>query len=124
MIPKPMKELFARGPRRAHVLRCRKCSLELWFKSKYHYPGNACPTCETKSSLFVPDDISAIKLEQMYRFLDDDEKIYCLELEHDALMEKYGGFGCPCDACNDGADDENDDGFQYDLSDEIRERLK
>ena len=123
MIPKPMKELFARGPRRAYVLRCRECSLELWFKSKYHYPGNACPTCETKSSLFVPDDISAIKLEQMYRFLDDEDKIDRLELEHDTLMEKYNGFGCgcPCDACN---DEENDDGFQYELSDEIRERLK
>jgi hypothetical protein len=98
----------------------------LWFKSKYHYPGNACPTCETKSSLFVPDDISAIKLEQMYRFLDDEDKIDRLELEHDVmLMEKYGGFGsCPCPDCNDGADDENDDGFQYELSDEIRERLK
>ena len=124
MIPKPTKDLFATHPKRAHVLRCRNCSLELWFKSKYHYPGNACPTCETKSSLFVPDDISAIKLEQMYRFLDDEDKIDRLELEHDALMEKHGGFGCPCDACNDGADDENDDGFQYDLSDEIRERLK
>ena len=124
MIPKPMKDLFTTHPKRAHVLRCRNCSLELWFKSKYHYPGNVCPTCQTKSSLFVPDDIPAIKLEQMYRFVDDDEKIDRLELEHDALMEKYGGFGCPCHACNDGADDENDDGFQYDLSDEIRERLK
>ena len=115
---------FLLQPKRAHVIRCRNCSLELWFKSKYHNPYNVCPTCETKSSLFVPDDIPAIKLEQIYRFLDDDEKIDHLELEHDALMEKYGGFGCPCHACNDGADDENDDGFQYDLSDEIRERLK
>ena len=112
---------FLLQPKRALVIRCRNCSLELWFKSKYHNPYNVCPTCETKSSLFVPDDIPAIKLEQMYRFLDDDEKLECFEEEHDALMEKYGGFGCPCDACN---DDENDDGFQYDLSDEIRERLK
>jgi hypothetical protein len=57
----------------------------------------------------------------MYRFLDDDEKLECFEEEHDALMEKYDGFGCPCTACN---DEENDDGFQYELSDEIRERLK
>ena len=112
---------FLLQPKRAHVIRCRNCSLELWFKSKYHNPYNVCPTCETKSSLFVPDDIPAIKLEQMYRFLVDDEKIELLDEKHDALMEKYGGFGCPCDACN---DEENDDGFQYDLSDEIRERLK
>ena len=112
-------------PKRAHVIRCRNCSLELWFKSKYHNPYNVCPTCETKSSLFVPDDIPAIKLELMYRFLDDDEKLECFEEEHDALMEKYGvgKCGCPCHACNDDADDENDDGFQYELSDEIRERL-
>ncbi len=112
---------FLLQPKRAHVIRCRNCSLELWFKSKYHNPYNVCPTCETKSSLFVPDDIPAIKLEQMYRFLVDDEKFELLDKKHDALMEKYGGFGCPCDACN---DEENDDGFQYDLSDEIRERLK
>jgi len=113
---------FLLQPKRAHVIRCRNCSLELWFKSKYHNPYNVCPTCETKSSLFVPDDIPAIKLEQMYRFLDDEDKIDRLELEHDTLMEKYNGFGCgcPCDACN---DEENDDGFQYGLSDEIRERL-
>ena len=113
-------------PKRAIVLKCRNCPLELWLKSKDHYTDNTCPTCETKSSLFVPDDIPAIKLEQMYRFLDDEDKIDRLELEHDTLMEKYNGFGCgcPCTACNDDADDENDDGFQYDLSDEIRERLK
>ena len=111
---------FLLQPKRAIVLRCRNCSLELWFKSKHHYTYNECPTCETKSSLFVPDDIPAIKLEQMYRFLVDDEKFELLDKKHDALMEKYGGFGCPCDACN---DEENDDGFQYDLSDEIRERL-
>ena len=112
---------FLLQPKRAIVLRCRNCSLELWHKSKHHYTDNRCPTCETKSSLFVPDDIPAIKLEQMYRFLVDDEKIELLDEKHDALMEKYGGFGCTCDACN---DEENDDGFQYDLSDEIRERLK
>ena len=112
---------FLLQPKRAIVLRCRNCSLELWHKSKHHYTDNECPTCEAKSSLFVPDDIPATKLERMYRFLVDDEKIELLDKEHDALMEKYGGFGCPCDACN---DDENDDGFQYDLSDEIRERLK
>ena len=112
---------FLLQPKRAIVLRCRNCSLELWLKSKHHYADNMCPTCETKSSLFVPDDIPATKLEQMYRFLVDDEKIEFLDEKHDALMEKYGGLGCPCDACN---DEENDDGFQYDLSDEIRERLK
>ena len=112
---------FLLQPKRAIVLRCRNCSLELWLKSKHHYADNECPTCEKKSSLFVPDDIPAIKLEQMYRFLVDDEKFELLDKKHDALMEKYGGFGCPCDACN---DEENDDGFQYDLSDEIRERLK
>ena len=90
---------FLLQPKRAHVIRCRNCSLELWFKSKYHNPYNVCPTCETKSSLFVPDDIPATKLEQMYRFLVDDEKIELLDKKHDALMEKYGGFGCPCDAC-------------------------
>ena len=107
-------------PKRAIVLRCRNCQFELLRKSKHHYTDNRCPCCET-ISLFVPDDIPAIKLEQMYRFLVDDEKIELLDEKHDALMEKYGGFGCPCDACN---DEENDDGFQYDLSDEIRERLK
>ena len=112
---------FLLQPKRAIVLRCRNCSLELWLKSRDLYTDNTCPTCETKSSLFVPDDIPAIKLEQMYRFLVDDEKFELLDKKHDALMEKYGGFGCPCDACN---DEENDDGFQYDLSDEIRERLK
>ena len=106
-------------PKRAIVLRCRNCQFELSLKSKHHYTDNRCPCCE-KISLFVPDDIPAIKLEQMYRFLVDDEKIELLDEKHDALMEKYGGFGCPCDACN---DKENDDGFQYDLSDEIRERL-
>ena len=113
---------FLLQPKRAIVLKCRNCPLELWLKSKYHYTDNTCPACETKSSLFVPDDIPAIKLEQMYRFLDDEDKIDRLELEHDTLMEKYNGFGCgcPCDACN---DEENDDGFQYELSDEIRERL-
>ena len=108
-------------PKRAIVLRCRNCQFESWSKSNGPYADNRCPCCET-ISLFVPDDIPAIKLEQMYRFLDDEDKIDRLELEHDTLMEKYNGFGCgcPCDACN---DEENDDGFQYDLSDEIRERL-
>ena len=117
---------FLLQPKRAIVLKCRNCPLELWLKSKHHYTDNVCPACETKSSLFVPDDISAIKLEQMYRFLDDDEKIECLDEEHDVLMEKYGvgKCGCPCHACNDDVDDENNDGFQYELSDEIRERLK
>ena len=112
-------------PKRAIVLRCRNCSLELWHKSKHHYTDNRCPTCETKSSLFVPDDIPATKLEQMYRFLVDDEKIELLDEKHDALMEKYDCFycGCPCTACNNPPDDENDDGFQYSLSDEIREEL-
>ena len=112
---------FLLQPKRAIFLKCRNCPLELWLKSKHGYTDNMCPVCETKSSLFVPDDIPAIKLEQMYRFLVDDEKIELLDEKHDALMEKYGDFGCPCDACN---DEENDDGFQYDLSDEIRERLK
>ena len=117
-----MTTVFRRvQPKRAIILKCRNCPLELWLKSKHHYTDNTCPACERKSSLFVPDDTPAIKLEQMYRFLDDEDKIDRLELEHDTLMEKYNGFGCPCAACN---DDENDDGFQYDLSDEIRERLK
>ena len=113
---------FLLQPKRAIVLRCRNCPFELSLKSRDHYTDNRCPCCET-ISLFVPDDIPAIKLEQMYRFLDDEDKIDRLELEHDTLMEKYNGFGCgcPCDACN---DEENDDGFQYELSDEIRERLK
>ena len=129
MIPKPMKDLFVRGPRRAHVMRCKECGLEIWGKTRGHIITSA-QSCHNRchdcgSSLFVPDDIPAIKLEQMYRFLDDEDKIDRLELEHDTmLMEKYGGFGCPCPDCNDGADDENDDGFQYELSDEIRERLK
>ena len=116
---------FLLQPKRAIVLKCRNCPLELWLKSRDLYTDNRCPCCET-ISLFVPDDRSAIKLEQMYRFLDDDEKLECLDEEHDNLMEKYDGFycGCPCTACNNPPDDENDDGFQYDLSDEIRERLK
>ena len=116
---------FLLQPKRAIILKCRNCPLELWLKSKHGYTDNMCPTCETKSLFIGSNDIPAIKLEQMYRFLVDDEKLECFEEEHDALMEKYDGFGCgcPCAACNDGADDENDDGFQYDLSDEIRERL-
>ena len=112
-------------PKRAIVLRCRNCQFELSLKSKYHNPYNVCPTCETKSSLFVPDDIPAIKLEQLYRFIDDDEKLELLDEEHDKLMEKYDGFccGCPCTACNNPLDDVYDDGFQYRLSDETRERL-
>ena len=115
---------FLLQPKRAIVLKCRNCSLELWHKSKGPYADNRCPCCE-KISLFVPDDIPAIKLEQMYRFLVDDEKLECFEEEHDSLMEKYDGFycGCPCTACNNPPDDENDDIFQYRLSDEIRERL-
>ena len=112
---------FLLQPKRAIILKCRNCPLELWLKSKHGYTDNMCPACETKSLFIDSNDIPAIKLEQMYRFLVDDEKIELLDEKHDALMEKYGGFGCPCDACN---DEENDDGFQYDLSDEIRERLK
>ena len=117
---------FLLQPKRAIVLRCRNCSLELWHKSKHHYTDNRCPTCETKSSLFVPDNIPAIKLEQMYRFLVDDEKIELLDEKHDALMEKYDCFycGCPCTACNNPSDDVYDDGFQYRLSDETRESLE
>ena len=116
---------FLLQPKRAIVLRCRNCQFELLLKSKGPYTNNRCPCCE-KISLFVPDDIPAIKLEQMYRFLDDDEKIECLDEKHDKLMEKYDGFycGCPCTACNNPPDDEYDYGFQYRLSDEIRERLK
>ena len=113
-------------PKRAIVLRCRNCSLELWHKSKDHYTYNRCPACETKSSLFVPDDIPATKLEQLYRFIDDDEKLELLDEEHDKLMEKYDGFycGCPCTACNNPPDDVYDDRFQYRLSDETRESLE
>ena len=113
-------------PKRAIFLKCRNCPLELWLKSKHGYTDNMCPACETKSLFIGSNDIPAIKLEQMYRFLVDDEKLECFEEEHDSLMEKYDGFycGCPCTACNNPPDDENDDGFQYKLSDEIRERLK
>ena len=113
-------------PKRAIILKCRNCTLELWFKSKDHYTYNRCPACETKSSLFVPDDIPAIKLEQMYRFLDDDEKLELLDEEHDELMEKYDGFSCscPCTACNNCPDGEDDERFQYRLSDETRESLE
>ena len=124
MIPKPMKDLFARGPRRAHIMRCKGCSLEIWGKTRGHLDSfhNKCHNCG--SSLFVPDDIPATKLEQMYRFLDDSDKLDHLELEHEALMGKYADCGCPCPDCNDDVDDQNDDGFPYEISDEIRERLK
>ena len=111
-------------PKRAIVLRCRNCPFELSLKSKHHYTDNRCPCCETISH-FVPDDIPAIKLEQLYRFIDDDEKLELLDEEHDELMEKYDGFSCscPCTACNNCPDGEDDERFQYRLSDEIRERL-
>ena len=71
-------------PKRAIVLRCRNCQFELSLKSKGPYTDNRCPCCET-ISLFVPDDIPAIKLEQLYRFIDDDEKLELLDEEHDEL---------------------------------------
>ena len=113
-------------PKRAIVLRCRNCAFELSLKSKHHYTDNRCPCCETKSLFIGSNDIPAIKLEQMYRFLVDDEKLECFEEEHDSLMEKYDGFycGCPCTACNNSPDDVYDDGFQYRLSDETRESLE
>ena len=111
-------------PKRAIVLRCRNCQFELSLKSKGPYTDNRCPCCET-ISLFVPDDIPATKLEQLYRFIDDDEKLELLDEEHDELMEKYDGFSCscPCTACNNCPDGEDDERFQYRLSDETRERL-
>ena len=115
---------FLLQPKRAIVLRCRNCQFELLLKSKGPYADNRCPCCE-KISLFVPDYIPAIKLEQLYRFIDDDEKLELLDEEHDELMEKYDGFSCscPCTACNNCPDGEDDERFQYRLSDEIRERL-
>ena len=122
-----IKDLFSIHPKKAHVLKCDTCGSIFWSKDKIRSPekmsveflsyyggAHVCPNCETKSSLFVPSDISIKEREKMWRFLDEQDKEDRDELEHHELMEeKYANVWHL-----------DNPGFLHEISEKIRENLR
>ena len=109
-----IKDLFSTHPKRAHVLKCHICGSVFWGKTKIRYPEKMCPNCETKSSLFVPSDISIKEREKMWRFLDDQDKESRDELaRHELMEEKYANVWHL-----------DNPGFLNEISEKIRENLR
>ena len=118
------KNLFVKSPKQAYVVRCKECKSEFWSKKKSDlmlsfYPKNTCPSCKTKSSLFVPDNVPTIKRERMYRFFEDEDKARSVDLMHYELMEEWvdemdyqGHWG------------DTNPGFVFEISEKLQEELK
>ena len=81
-----IKDLFAKNPKRAHVVICKNCEHQFWGKTKIRYPE--CPNCEAKCLIVNPSEISIKERERMWRFLNDDDMETSAELDHDELMEE------------------------------------
>ena len=114
-----IKDLFATHPKRAHVLKCHICGSVFWGKTKIRYPEKMCPNCETKSSLFVPSDISIKEREKMWRFLDDQDKESRDELDRYERMEEKSE-----EMYYDGHWGNDNPGFLNEISEKIRENLR
>ena len=81
-----IKDLFAKNPKRAHVVICKNCEHQFWGKTKFRYPE--CPNCEAKCLIVNPSEISIKERERMWRFLNDDDMETSAELNHDEFMEE------------------------------------
>ena len=81
-----IKDLFAKNPKRAHVVKCKNCEHQFWGKTRFRYPE--CPNCEAKYLIVNPSEISIKERERMWRFLNDDDMETSAELDHDELMEE------------------------------------
>ena len=110
-----IKDLFAKNPKRAYVVKCKNCEHQFWGKTKFRHPE--CPNCESKSLIANPSEISISERERMWRFLNDDEKQTRDELAHDEIMQESsqkidydGHWGIPGDYHN-----------AYEMSEDVRE---
>ena len=81
-----IKDLFAKNPKRAYVVKCKNCEHQFWGKTRFRY--TECPNCEAKCLIVNPSEISIKERERMWRFLNDDDMETSAELDHDELMEK------------------------------------
>ena len=80
-----IKDLFAKNPKMACVVKCNNCEHQFWGKTKLRY--TECPNCESRRLIVNPNEISINERERMWRFLDDDDKETNAELAHDEFME-------------------------------------
>ena len=122
-----IKDLFTTHPKRAYVLKCHTCKSVFWSKDKIRSPekmsaeflsyyggAHVCPNCETKSSLFVPSDITIKEQEKMWRFLDDQDKKSRDDLARQEQMEeKYANVWHL-----------DNPGFLHEITEKIRENLR
>ena len=112
-----IKDLFAKNPKRAHVVICKNCEHQFWGKTKFRY--SECPNCETKSLIVNPSEISINEREKMWRFLNDSDKETSAELDHDELMEESSQ-----DIDYDGHWGDTPHAYAHEMIEEVREDLR
>ena len=112
-----IKDLFAKNPKRAHVVKCKNCEHQFWGKTRFRYPE--CPNCEAKCLVVNPSEISINERERMWRFLDDDDKETSAELDHDELVEESSQ-----DIDYDGHWGDTPHAYAHEMIEEVREDLR
>ena len=117
-----IKDLFAKNPKRAHVVICKNCEHQFWGKTKFRYPKNMCPNCEAKFLIVNPSDISIKERERMWRFLDDNDKETNAELDdHDELVEDSL---CELDMEYEGHWGDTPHAYAHEMAEKVREDLR
>ena len=116
---KSIKDLFAKNPKRAYVVKCKKCEHQFWGKTKIRY--SECPNCEAKCLVANPSEISIKERERMWRFLDDDDKETNAELTHDEFMED---ILCEIDMDYEGHWGDTPHVHAHEMSEKVREDLR
>ena len=114
-----IKDLFAKNPKRAYVVKCKNCELQFWGKTRFRYPE--CPNCEAKCLVVNPSEISINERERMWRFLDDDDKETNAELDHDELVE---ASLCDLDMEYEGHWGDEPHAYVHEMAEEVRENLR
>ena len=114
-----IKDLFAKNPKRAHVVICK--NHQFWGKTKFRYPKNMCPNCEAKFLIVNPSDISIKERERMWRFLDDHDKETNAELDHDELVEDSL---CELDMEYEGHWGDTPHAYAHEMAEKVREDLR
>ena len=112
-----IKDLFAKNPKRAYVVKCKNCEHQFWGKTKFRHPE--CPNCEAKSLIANPSEISISERERMWRFLNDDDKETRSELAHDEFMEESSQ-----DIDYDGHWGDTPHAYAHEMAERVREDLR
>jgi len=116
-----IKDLFAKNPKMAYVVKCKNCEHQFWGKTKFRYPKNMCPNCEAKFLIVNPSDISIKERERMWRFLDDHDKETNAELDHDELVEDSL---CELDMEYEGHWGDTPHAYAHEMAEKVREDLR